>query len=242
MFFFDCYQTLVDIVLFDKEEKKVRTMKGWKKFVKTVSRGDFSKISRGLFSAISFPAYPKIAIHSFLWYNMKWGWDSKTGGEMAAAQLTKGIYGHEFDFTEGPFGLSCGQMRRSEKIVPTHNSGWYNRAGEKLGFGDLSAADFRRISSEINEDEIFIILSERDSFWNFVERPGIIGARAHTRPDVNAPGTAYVAAHCNFIVTRNRLIMVRTKYCYIRKNFYEWNGLTFEVMSCDEAERLIVAA
>ena len=50
-------------------------------------------------------------------------------------QLTKGLFDNEFELTSGPFGLHNGQMRGgSDKI--THNSGWYNKLGEKLGFGD----------------------------------------------------------------------------------------------------------
>ena len=83
------------------------------------------------------------------------------------AQLIKGMYGHEFKPTCNLFGLYCGQMRGGDAKM-THNSGWYNKSGEKLGFGDLSVKDFKKISKELEKDELFIILGESDSFWNFV--------------------------------------------------------------------------
>ncbi len=115
------------------------------------------------------------------------------------AQLTKGLYGHQFGPTSNLFGLHCGQIRGKDFV---HNGGWYNRAGEKLGWGDLSTDDFFRIRREIEEGEMFIILGESDSFWNFVTRPGLIGSMAAVKPDVEAPGVEYVAAKARYIITK----------------------------------------
>src|SRR3989344_7471741 len=115
------------------------------------------------------------------------------------AQLTKGLYGHQFENASQLFGLRCGQIRGKDFV---HNGGWYNRLGEKRGWGDLSTDDFFRIRRELEEGEMFIILGEQDSFWNFVTRPGLIGSMAQVKPDVEAPGVDYVAEKARFIITK----------------------------------------
>lgn len=121
------------------------------------------------------------------------------------AQLTKGLYGHEFHNTSHLFGLSCGQLRRKDLV---HNGGWYNRAGEKLGWGDLSSEDLLQISQELEEGEIFIILPEQASFWNFVTRPDIIGSMAAVKPDVEAPGVDYVVENAMWAIVRGKFFYV----------------------------------
>ncbi len=122
-------------------------------------------------------------------------------------RLFPGVFGEEFDHIEGPFGLSTGQMRVAGKI--THNSGWYNSNGEKLGFGDLSTGDFRRIAAELEENEAFVILYEGDSLWHFGEtNPGTIGSMVKTRPKEIMPGIGYVAQHCGFIIRKGVIYSV----------------------------------
>lgn len=89
-----------------------------------------------------------------------------------------------------------------------HNGGWYNAAGEKLGFGDLTVLDMLQIALEIDEGEMFIILPERASFWNFVSRPGVIGSMAQTMPDVDAPGVEYVAEHAMFAIVSDQIFVI----------------------------------
>jgi hypothetical protein len=125
-------------------------------------------------------------------------------------QLTKGMYGTEFNQTSGLFGLRCGQMRN----IGTHNSGWYNRAGEKIGFGDLTVGDFERIASELEDNDMFIVLKEDDSFWNFVTKPGLVGSMASTSPDVQAPGVDYVAEHAQYAIVASEMYVIdkRSRY------------------------------
>src|ERR1700686_2213735 len=108
-------------------------------------------------------------------------------------QLTKGMYGDQFKRESRLFGIACGQMRAAELV---HNGGWYNKDGEKLGWGDLSLSDMDRIASELEEGELFVILGEQDSFWSFVYARGLpnIGL------EETAPGKAYVADKARFIV------------------------------------------
>lgn len=117
--------------------------------------------------------------------------------------LIKSMYGSEFypvDPRDSRFGLNTGQMR---SLSMTHNSGWYNKAGEKLGWGDLSPQDFERIKAELEDGELFIILGERDSFWNFVTEIGKTGATSTVTPDVEAPGVDYVVEKASYVITRD---------------------------------------
>lgn len=95
--------------------------------------------------------------------------------------LEAGIYGSEFAATKGPFEFRCGQMRSGDSIA--HNGGWYNHRGEKLGFGDLSLYDLMRVCRDISDSEAFIVLSESDSFWNFVTEFGAIGSMCAVKPE-----------------------------------------------------------
>lgn len=131
--------------------------------------------------------------------------------------LFPGIYGTEFNYVKGPFDLKCGQMRANQF---THNSGWYNKFGQKLGFGDLSAKDIKTISKEIPEDELFYVLSETDSFWNFVTKISIIGSLSTTDPKEQEPGIEYVEEHFIYLITRNKI--------YCRGNKFERDGIVFE--------------
>jgi hypothetical protein len=103
----------------------------------------------------------------------------------------------------GLFGLKLGQIR-SERLVKA--GGWYNERGEKLGWGDLSPADFRRICAELGDDELFIVLSEIDSFASFVEKVG--DAMFEVRPGIEAPGIDYVAKKCRFVIQQGVLSAV----------------------------------
>lgn len=157
---------------------------------------------------------------------------------MMTQQLTKGMYGHEFKPSSDLFGLRCGQIR-DEGFV--HNGGWYNKQGEKLGWGDLSRADFLRISNKVADGELFIILRESDSFWKFVTRPGIIGSMATVKPDVEAPGVDYVAEKCRYIIARHQLYHV-DRYGDSKEDIFERNGLLqFKVLTRDAAKQLITS-
>ncbi|MEK7595986.1 MAG: hypothetical protein AAB564_00320 [Patescibacteria group bacterium] len=155
------------------------------------------------------------------------------------AQLTNGMYGHEFYSTSNLFGLRCGQMRGGDTKM-THNSGWYNKSGEKLGFGDLSTKDFQRISSELENGELFIILGELDSFWNFVIRPSLIGSMARTKPTVEASGVDYVAEHARYVIARNQLYRI-DRYGDSKEEISEWRGLQFKVLKPAAVKLLMTA-
>jgi hypothetical protein len=87
-------------------------------------------------------------------------------------------------------GLRTGQMRSQRKEF--HNGGWYSQDSKKIGFGDLSDKDIKRITEALGENECLIILFEGDSFWNFVENIGTIGSLCTTNANHDQPGVQYI--------------------------------------------------
>jgi hypothetical protein len=122
-----------------------------------------------------------------------------------------------------------------------HNNGWYNKVGEKLGWGDLSPEDFRKISLELEKGELFIILSESDSFWNFVTQPGIIGSMAAVKPTEDAPGVDYVAEKARYIIQNGQLYSVDRYGDSDKETLVTRDGLTFKVLSREAVKALIAS-
>lgn len=69
--------------------------------------------------------------------------------------------------------------------------GWYNGNGEMIGFGDLSPQNFCRLATELDPDELFIVLREEKA----------IAGRER-------PGQDYVAEHCRYIIRRGAMYLV----------------------------------
>ncbi len=148
-------------------------------------------------------------------------------------RLTKGMYGSEMRPSNNTlFGLRAGQM----KFGPTklgHNVGWYNQKGEKLGFGDLDLEDLKRIMTELEDGELFIILGESDSFWHFVKHNGPIGAMAKTSRSEMEPGMEYVADKACYVVMRGQIHAVN------RGKAFTWQGQNFLDMKSKELLELM---
>jgi hypothetical protein len=144
--------------------------------------------------------------------------------------LEKGCFGHEFQGKKIPGFefLTCGQIRSHETFG--HNSGWYNKLGEKLGWGDLNKNDIQKIIKALPADELFITLGEQDSFWNFVTEIGMIGSQCKTRTSAEAPGIHYVAEHCRYLIKKDGIY---TKEFYSKKagDVYEQEGLKIHIIS-----------
>ncbi len=136
-------------------------------------------------------------------------------------QLTKGMFGSEFDSKSPIFEIHTGQQR-SPSIV--HNGGWYNKAGEKLGWGDLNDRDFKQISKGLEKDQLFIVLNERDSFWNFVnfDKPFAYGWQAGTKPDEKAPGVDYVVNHARYIISSSKIYCIDEYKNYNDGDIFDW--------------------
>lgn len=135
-------------------------------------------------------------------------------------------------------GIRTSQIRGDDLI---HNGGWYNGLGEKIGWGDLSGEDLRRIPGALPEDDVFIVLHEGDSFWNFVTRPGPIGSMAAVKPDEKSPGVEYVSENCCLILMRGHCYYV-PEYGLDDRTETELgfrDPVRCEVISREEAKRLI---
>lgn len=102
-------------------------------------------------------------------------------------------------------GLRQSQMRSG--YDRTHNSGWYNRQGVKIGWGDLNGQDFVRIADELEDGEAFIILSESDSYWNTKGSPF-----SNDGPDEITPGQKYVLDRARFAITGGVIYEVLSSY------------------------------
>lgn len=157
---------------------------------------------------------------------------------MYLQRLTKGMYGHEFQPLSPLFGLRCGQMRGGDQKW-CHNAGWYNSNGEKLGWGDLSRRDIGNMMEGLFLGEVVIVLSEEDSFWNFVREARDFGWNANVEPDVEAPGKAYVMAKAVYLVTRGQIFYVdRFRGCD-KKKVIERDGLLMQVVKPQEVEAVL---
>jgi hypothetical protein len=128
-------------------------------------------------------------------------------------RLTKGCFGNQFQKVIIPDFefLRCGQMRHQENFG--HNSGWYNKNGEKIGWGDLDKQDVQRIKKALIDHELFITLGEHDSFWNFVTSFGMIGSMCETNQDEQSPGIDYVAKHSRYIIAHNEIFINSDEAC-----------------------------
>ena len=148
------------------------------------------------------------------------------------SRLTKEMYGREFQPASSLFGLRCGQ-RRDDDLV--HNGGWYNKAGERLGWGDLSHDDLQRIAAGLQKGELFIVLPERASFWNYatpVDQPS----------PVHAPGVEYVAEHARYVIAPDALFFVDQGGSSTEEGRRETaeEGLTFQVLRASDVVAMMV--
>lgn len=147
------------------------------------------------------------------------------------SQLTKGMYGSEFSpELNQPFGLRCGQMRPMKGLIG--NAGWYNRAGEKLGFGDIGSRDLQTIANELAPNEVFAIVPEQDSYWAFVYPKKGFDLQEE------APGPDYVAQHAVYIVMQNEVLYISASRP--DGEVFESNGVKIRCINRDMARVLLL--
>lgn len=100
-------------------------------------------------------------------------------------------------------GCREGQMRGIGHRV--HNGGWYNAAGQKIGWGDLDDKDLERLAENMPRNGVLFILGEHDSFWKFVTyNPGICGDLCQTSADEKTPGTDYMLDKAMIVIVADR--------------------------------------
>ena len=172
-------------------------------------------------------------------------------------RLLKGMYYGPTSAQDGLFGLRCDQTPPEPLL---HNAGWYNANGERLGWGSLTAIDLRKIASALTQREAFVVLTEIDTFWE--NAPWNDSYRDILEPTeglVDAPGPAYIARKCCFVVIKDRVMLVNRDQALdltrVRQSYHAFvGGLLCEVInpaaawqliaerSCREAEVLDIAA
>ena len=114
-------------------------------------------------------------------------------------QLYEGMYIAQGDGTPVSrlFGLSCGQTR--VRGVVEYEACWYGRA--KLGFGDLTLLDFKRIAKEIAQGEHFIVLPHCAPKIDVLTRKEI---------NITTPSMEYLAQHALYVITAGEMYRVET--------------------------------
>ncbi|HBO99661.1 MAG: hypothetical protein UU48_C0006G0113 [Candidatus Uhrbacteria bacterium GW2011_GWF2_41_16] len=117
-------------------------------------------------------------------------------------RLTKRMYyqrldGQTFHESSTLFGLQNGRICEFERVL--HDARWYNRYGEKLGWGDLVPEDFERIASGLKSDELFIILRKVDMYRDSYVRAG---------SDEDHPPLEYLLRECLFIIRSKEIFEI----------------------------------
>jgi len=154
-------------------------------------------------------------------------------------RLTRGCFGSAFEQEKvsGFEFLSCGQMRVKEHFG--HNAGWYNKSGEKIGWGDLNVEDVKKLMRNLQPGELFITVSEHDSFWKFVTSFGPIGSMCSTDPQEQEPGIDYLAEKSRYIIAPRELFCNGDEFWMKPGEKKEMDGITFTALSIDEIKELM---
>jgi hypothetical protein len=151
--------------------------------------------------------------------------------------LRRGLYAPSYSGTSR-FGLMGGQCRNRATSL-ARNAGWYNKTGEKLGWGDLSVLDARRIAAGLRKGELFLVLSEKAAWLDFVTHVKR-GRKSYMKisPREKAPGKRYVADHATYVFAPRKLYLV-DRYGVLKRRVWRYRGLVFEVIRPDRLEELI---
>lgn len=109
------------------------------------------------------------------------------------------------------FGLQEGAMKTADFV---HNGGWFNTKGEKLGWGDLSITDIQRIAECLQEGELFLILSERDSYWDHVKITTEGNALVHNvdKEAEMSQGQEHMIECTRYAIAPGKVYAVKSKY------------------------------
>ena len=135
------------------------------------------------------------------------------------------------------FGLIDGQLSpRATRVAK--NAGWYDARGRKIGDGDLSAEQLRRIAAGLRRGECFIVLPETYAKHAFAFPKQFRGAGTHG-PE-RRPGRLYVLRHALYAVLPRRVCTV-DRYGDLAPEGYERHGVRFARITPEELARRIGA-
>lgn len=143
------------------------------------------------------------------------------------SRLTLGMFGDGFGRPKSDlFGLRSSQIRHS---YITHDASWYNQSGEWLGVGDLNGEDLKRISKQLEPDEVFIIVPEEAPFRYDMQR----GTR-HGTFDLTHPGIDYLHEYTEYVIVPS--ILYHFPYPW------EWDKKPGQVVTTRFGVELIVSS
>jgi hypothetical protein len=140
-----------------------------------------------------------------------------------AQQLTRGMFGMGDVRVDPHVSRALSGHCVTQDLI--HNGGWHNKAGEWLGWGDLSPADLRRVMEVLEEGEMFVVLYESD-------RPRVQG-----QPDTTP---AYLAEKAAYVVVKGDLYYVdRHGYSTGKETVDMLYGLTAKVLTPEAFARML---
>ena len=145
--------------------------------------------------------------------------------------------------------LRPGQLRNQPPEIHrriVRDASWYNRAGRRIGWGDLTTDDFRLIQEELNnprwaidDDELFVVLGDLESDWHYMRAH-------HSNPDrlgdqtVLEPGTDYIARHGTFAVSRDGFYILG--HLLRQGDLIPYPGLSLEVVDRRQFVQMVTAS
>jgi hypothetical protein len=132
-------------------------------------------------------------------------------------------------------GLSDGQQRLG--FVPgTKRSGWFNKDGRWVGWGDLTNRDMVNIASRLKPGEQFIVVHEEDSYRRFLK--DIVPDPTRILRTEDTLGLEYVAEHAMFLITPDCIFPVSN--VHPRRDAEMWGGISYQIIDNATAEAMIL--
>lgn len=129
-------------------------------------------------------------------------------------------------------GLRIGAIKAVELV---HNGGWYNTKGEKIGWGDLASEDIPKIQAALEQGEIFVVLSESDSYWNFVT---FADSKTVVNPKESNPGLDYLSKKARWLISKNMVWFVTNYETEPAAHL----GVTYQPLKREDVKSLLEAA
>lgn len=126
-------------------------------------------------------------------------------------EITKETFSLMEGLAENPWGMYAAQ-KCSAHVRVIEDAGWYNKCLKYVGFGDLSAKNVVDLAETLPEKELFIALTDKDSFRNFIrETPEhfatFCGGGFPVVPSHDEPGIDYIKDRAVLMVARGSIFM-----------------------------------
>lgn len=113
---------------------------------------------------------------------------------------------------ENPWGMYAAQ-KCSRHVRVIEDAGWYDKRGKYVGSGDLSAKNVVDLAETLPEKELFIALTDKDSFRNFIRGTPeyyatFCGGGVPVTPPPHAePGIEYITERAVLMIARGSVLM-----------------------------------